>query len=336
MHPIQIRVPVDAATAIRGGVNSAGAHDVTIEPSRLTQTARDAVASMYRHVVGSHAGDLAIRDGAPKPPAAPTTESVHAWLEEYAAWIARSKLEAEARDARDREDTIQRVLALPLSAWISVGYASGAEKYFADSVAHYAPRVVDPIEVGKEIASDPRIVARREQAERELLPAARAEWEAGRAAVEAADRQRAAERAAEHAEREAAEKRRATQLQTWLLTQAPGDLRRLAKRGLLPDDKLLRAFEDAIVLAPLLDLQVEDLPPMDDCSEPADAEDGTIEEVAMLERIEALLPGAAVKMVTIDCYRRGSSYPVQRRAISVAITVGDIAIHKLLAAVLGS
>lgn len=338
---MKLTINVDQLACLRAGVDAPSSTVVLeMDPATLTQPERDLLA---RRLLDGHR--VTAWEICP-----PTVEGLRATL---GAILHRDAKQAEAEKAA-REGRIGEALAAPLADWIECGsggpgyyvsqqddpgsYRVGSSGYFLGRPAirkYPAGAYLDDLSL-----TDSRIIERRAQAGREWLPLSISEWD--RHMAEYAVFCAQAERKAQERKLEAAAKaqRREEQIATWLATDASEGMRKRHERGLLPEEDILAVMADG-VFGPLEELgryvpitasEVrDDLEAEEDDKVTifqSDAESATDDDVAMMERIEAALPGCSVKLVRHIGYLNdmddADDPEVVRHAIHVTVTDGEL------------
>lgn len=336
--PITITLDVPAADAIAAGVDRYGQYQIEVRPSELSEGARAYLAAWAK----GH------RNIKVPVPVEPTTESVRDWLEASARAIEAS----QAVEAAQREAQIQQALSTPDAEWIS---GNGKRKYSTaldgKGYAQYGIEKREPavneypssVYLNGVQRADPRIVARRKAVEAGPVYAeAMGEFERHLAAWQAYCEQCKREEAAQAEEVRKAAARRDDQIKTWLATRAPEAMRKRAARGLLPEDEVIAGMREE-AFAPLAELPrlqrlTDDevrqaLDPEGYGSAPVkygtrDAESANDGDIALMERIERLLPTAKTSLIEHVGYLAGASGEddpeLVRRAVRVELTMGEL------------
>jgi hypothetical protein len=337
-QPITITVEVDKAAAVRAGVDEAGTYELPVQPSQLSDGAREFLADWLS---GRRTLYVSV-------PVLPTPDSIHAWLEANGQALA-----AKRKAEMDRQEkNILEALEMPDSAWI------GTETSFLeDGMRHYEPSVrangPEGVYLTEPERKDPRIAMRMKAiAEGELFRRMHAEWEAKHAAYlkrQAEAKVQAERRAAEITEEQRrSEARRADQLATWLATKAPEAMRKRHARALLPEQDLISAIRDE-VFAPLADLprfprltdeEVRRNLNAEEYDEVSyvtrDAQSASDEDIDLMEHIERVIPGAKCELrehVGFLKSRDDADDPeVCRKGILVTVKVGELTLSREYAA----
>lgn len=321
MSSINLTITVTAAQAAAAGIDTHGDISVSVQPSALSEGARHVLAALLRR----QGGDRYTHNPATlPPPAAPDAENVRAWLESCAAEITARQAASAAAAARELARNIQdvRVWAARPDDEIMECRAIGNHPATWSVRSPYDP----PAEMADVIreriaAAGPRLAERN------------AELEATRAATTAAA-------ALREAEQRAADQRRDAQIAAWLSDEAPDAMRKRAARGLLPEADIVAAMRDA-AYAPLADLprfvrlteaDVRRELDADDYAEiefaTRGAESAHDEDIALMERIEAALPGCTCELIEHVGYLDGAAGAddpeMVRYSVRVSLTVGEL------------
>lgn len=337
MTQITLPVYVSPSDAAAAGRDCAGTTDVVVRPSELSDAARDILSRLLAATPRSD-GTPAARScccvwiGGEQHHAPQlldtTTDGVHAWLQAWVDAIAANR----AKVAAERETTIAELLALPLESWFIT--AIDGPPALRDHPRYSATgRYLQP---GYAELRDPRIVARRAEADGALQPLL-ADYERVRA-------ERAAATAQREAEAKAKAERRTAQLAAWV-NMAPLAIRKRAARGLLPEADIIAGIRDD-VFAPLADLpRYERMSGADVRAHYADAygervefattdaESATDDDIALIERIEAALPGCTCTLrVHSGWIGDDPDTSLDRYSVRVEVTVGELTLSREYAA----
>ena len=343
--PVTLKFSVSPSVAARAGIDQHGDLSVEVRPSVLTQPARDVLSVLLREraIYPTLTQRVLDADGAaslvtvPPAPMPPTTATIEAWIETLAAALADKR----AADARESEARIQKALAAPDEQWIRQGTgepyyvlrSSGSDEY-SDTGGSPVHRPIVGLGLGLYLTEqelrDPRVVARRQRVAADTLVQAQAAWQRRHdewTAWKAARQQAAADAV------QARAKARQEQIDAFL-ARAPEPLRKRHARGLLPEQDLLAAMRDE-VFAPLADLprlqrlrddEVRRELDADSDAEVSysteDAETATDGDIALIERIEALMPGAEAKLRVHTASIDGIDETVTRYSVRVAARSG--------------
>jgi hypothetical protein len=330
---MRILCNIDQAACIRAGIDAPhSTSELEIDPASLSQIERDLLAATLS--AGHKLSGFSV--------CPPTAEGLRAALAE--------KLAQRAAEATQREQRILVALAAPAEDWITADAHTMA--YRIDRKDVHKPMLLDSPRSAylfdSAAQSDPRIQARRSEIARTVLAPAAAEWQAAHDKAEAEDARARAD-AIKVAEAKSA--RRADQIATWIATRATEGMRKRQARGLLPDEDILGAMADE-VFAPVADLARyepmtadevrRELGSDDSYGDPEavdfgtrDAESAHDEDVALMERIEAAIPGAKCELIEHFGYLKsaaGSDDPeLTRFAIRATVTVGELTFKRSFA-----
>lgn len=352
---ITLTFSVLPAVAARAGLDQYGAIAVVVRPSGLSEHGRDVLAYLLgkqpiqpestQRQLGSATSTYSLVT-VPPAPLPLTTEAVEAWIEALAAARA-AKVDALAVESEAR---ILAALAAADEDWVVMATTgpcymlrADSDEYSADGGrAYYQPKL--GMRLGlyltDEELNDPRVVARRDQVRTGALVCAQAEWQrrydefvTWKAALTQAERDRQL----------AAAKARQDQIDAFL-ARAPEALRKRAARGLLPEAELLAAMRDeafaALAELPryerLRDAYVRRELDADDDAEVLydvdDADSASDADLALIERIEAALPDAAVTLRVHTGSIDGCDETVTRYSVRVVRRVGEFEFSREYAA----
>lgn len=322
MENVTLTMSITAAEAARAGMDQFGDVTVVVQPSELSEGARVAFASLCGKPVKS---DSALRYGRHvlPLPLPVTAEAVAEWLEanakDVADFDASQKASYEARQEADRE-AVRKWAARPDKELIRYGFAHGVST--AEACAPYS-FPVDMTQFVKDRQAKAQVLA-------DQINAAAAENAAKAAAAKAA-----------------AAARRADQLAQWLATKGSDSMRKRAARGLLPEEDLIAAIRNE-AYAPLdgfkrferlTDDEVKaavDAADFDQTVvyETREAESANDEDIELMERIEALVPGAVCTLMVHEGKLDDDDQDVSlaRYSVKVELKVGELVFTREYAA----
>ncbi len=343
LSPITITFELSPAEAALAGCDRAGEFTVPVYPSELSAPARALLAEIIGHKRRSSDGDT---ERVPVPTEG-TIQAAHAWLEAVVAAI-----ETRKRQAKEQyEARIQAALSRPDTDWIA---GRGDRVYclnhdndgYSDSFGgrpQYEPALIkngpSGSYFGRDELADPRIIERIKCIESGALAQARAEWEVKFREWQAVVREREARDLAVAQQKEAALKRRAAQLETWLAEHGTPAQRKRRERGLLPDAEIIDGIREQ-AFAPLDDFARFER--ITDADVLALAEEGyyeadyttrkpescTDEQIERVAEIERLMPGATVELVEHVGFIAGRTEAddpeIVRLSIKVTVRVGEL------------
>lgn len=342
--PVTLTFSVSPVAAASAGIDQHGETAVVVRPSVLTEAARAVLAyllsqssidpTLTQRQVSNFAGSMVTAQPAPLPL---TPDAVEDWLETLAA-ARTAKIAAEASE---REARIRDALAVADTGWIN----RETSKYYvvmsdSDDFSDMGGRAIGrpklcatgPRGVYLSAAEqrDPRVIARCEHVQTDTLVSAQAEWE------RRYDEWTAWKAARAQAARDAAranEKAKTDQIAAFL-ARASESLRKRHARGLLPEAALLASMRDE-VFAPLSDLPRYQRLSNDEVRRALDADgDADVsystdnadtasdDDIELLERVEALMPGAKVALRVHTASIDGIDENKQRYSVLVTVRAG--------------
>lgn len=315
MENVTLTLSTTAAEAAKAGVDQYGETTVTVRPSALSPSGQDMLVNLLAVRGSLSTGSVVYRAGLQfgvlPVPAVPTTESVEQWVEACAVALAQKI------NAREQEEIAgEKHLIAKTQAWCARPLEEIIQR--ADRWAPISP-------YSFAAAMETEVNARLAEAQK-VCDAHNAEVTARNEKITAA--------------RAAAAERRSEQLTQWLETKASEGMRKRAARGLLPEEDLIAAIRNE-TFAPLAELKRFERLTDEDVRRGLDADDDQDvdyvtrgaesahdEDIGLMERIEALLPGATCTLTEHAGWlaeANGRDDPeVTRYAVKVAIKVGEL------------
>lgn len=315
MKNVTLTISITAAEAARAGVDQCGDTTVVVEPSKLSEGARLVYAYLSSKPVESRVGLRHGRAVLPLPiPATP--ETVADWLEanaqDIADFDARQKVELAAKVERNR---------MAVRRWVDQTDEELVRSVLSRGALTYEVFMPSHLTVPEDMKE---IVAARTAQGQLLVDRMKAEAAQNIAKVASAAAAAAA--------------RRTEQLALWLATKGSESMRRRAARNLLPEEDLVAAIRND-AFAPLdafkrfermtdADVRKALDCPNSDMSVTYDtrvAESAHDEDIDMLERIEALVPGATCTLMAHEGKLEDddSDASLMRYSVRVEIQVGE-------------
>lgn len=318
MENVTLTMRITAAEAAAAGLDQFGDTTVVVRPSELSQGARAALVSLCGQPVTSSStmrydpNSALVRRVLPLPLPV-TTETVTEWLEANVREMAEEAIRAEAAKVERLEAERKAV-----REWAAKPDKELVRKGLGDDYRVHAPY---------SYPSDMSDFVRERVAKAKVL--------ADHLNAECAENVARANKA-----KEDADNRRAAQLKAWLDTKGTDAMRKRAARGLLPEGELIDAIRDE-AYAPLdqfrrferiTDDEVHQLDEdgldsdQDAVYETCTAKSANDEDIELIERIEAVMPGAVCTLME-HRGRLEDGTPniwLSRCAVRVAIKVGEL------------
>ncbi|MDH4451371.1 MAG: hypothetical protein QE265_12405 [Rhodoferax sp.] len=315
MESIVLKISVSAIEAAKAGVNCFGVTTVEVQPSKLSDGGREVLAELLKLANAVTSTSVVYKNGyshnVPPVPVVPNPEAVLQWLEacaeDLAAKVESRRREKEAEEKKDVDRT---------TVWLEQ----------ADE------KMVVRDRFGVWHVSQPYSFAPSMKAEVQAR-LTKAQQRADQMNEKFAD----AAKIAKTLKDEAAA-RRAIQLEDWLKDKGSDSMRKRAVRGLLPEEDLIAAIRNE-AYAPLdgfkryermtdgevktaVDAADSDQAVVYETREAASAHD---EDIELMERIEALVPGAVCTLLVHEGKLDDDEQDVSltRHSVRVAIKVGE-------------
>lgn len=348
MNTVKIAIHVDKTAAIKAGKSVFGRVVVELTEEELQQFTAEERELLAACPFGSDRETLELRTADPRmgyvqvsPP--PVAEATAETVRYVLTGLEKNVQDEVAARASQREKNlelwVQKTADAPIEELYRVSNMSDGEWLFGMEAPGYYPGVEK-----EDVLNHPSLAARYEEAKQAAqvkIAAMRARWAEAKALAEAKKQ-----------EEEAKKKRRQEQIIEWVRDHGTESQVKRLDRGLLPEAEILAAIR-ASVFAPIADWpQYDKITDADVCDAygvdteydtPATtydqwrAEELSAEEFEAVEKVEALLPGAAVEV----CIHRGrlkssteeddEENQVLRKSIKVTAALGEIIVGRRLA-----